>query len=312
MIRVSKDPVKTVKKEEPLTDIIIDGVREIPKSKLNGHNLKRIKSFKKQRQSYKMSNQQSVFKNDISNLLKHLAISENKLNTDLLCEIMTIANSFFIYGSSEERKQNIDECVKEMMLPYFLDDDDVYLPHKIEYNLIDSRIENCSAILCGYQILESGEHSNFLQSQIIKKEVFKLGNPFCGTSGLFAKREFLLKEMFDESLPLGEDWDVFIRLTKYGVMYFNSVPHFLYRKGHESITTSAKKQSVNDVERYILSSRKHREWLGESNYKVRVARVYLSYIRFKNNKLSWVYHSIKAAGFKANFIVFFNIFMKIR
>ena len=213
-------------------------------------------------------------------------------------------------GVSNSRNQGILRASGDWVS--FLDDDDVYLPHKIEYNLIDSRIENCSAILCGYQILESGEHSNFLQSQIIKKEVFKLGNPFCGTSGLFAKREFLLKEMFDESLPLGEDWDVFIRLTKYGVMYFNSVPHFLYRKGHESITTSAKKQSVNDVERYILSSRKHREWLGESNYKVRVARVYLSYIRFKNNKLSWVYHSIKAAGFKANFIVFFNIFMKIR
>ena len=96
---------------------------EIPDATLHGakNNLKKIKSFKKLRQSYKVSNQKGVFLNDMKNMLKHMDISNNEFNIDLLVEVSNIANEFFIYGKSEMRETSKAEAVYELLLPYFGD-----------------------------------------------------------------------------------------------------------------------------------------------------------------------------------------------
>ncbi|MEH6729403.1 MAG: glycosyltransferase [Pseudoalteromonas distincta] len=200
-------------------------------------------------------------------------------------------------GVSDSRNVGIKKASGKWIS--FLDDDDLYLPNKIESNLNDIRSNKCAAVLCGYEILETGERSDKIKDQIITKKDLIKGNPFCGTSGLFAKKEYLENEMFDTQLPLGEDWDLFIRLTNYGIVKYNADPLYLYRKGHDSITSNAKKQTISDAKKYTLSSVKHKAWLGGANYRRRVARVYLSYIWVKKNKISWLSISVKEAGIVA-------------
>ncbi|MBD0409529.1 glycosyltransferase family 2 protein [Pseudoalteromonas distincta] len=192
----------------------------------------------------------------------------------------------------------------------FLDDDDEYLPTRIESNLNDTNRANVSAVLCSYKTLETGYVEKVIESKILEPIDLKERAVLCGTTGLFAKSNILRKELFDESLTLGEDWDIFIRLMNHGNVYYNSEPLYLYRKGHESITTNAKKLKISEAHRYCLSSIKHREWLGEYNFKLRVAKVYLSYIWLKDNKIGWIYECIRVAGFPTTFKVLVNGMLK--
>jgi len=52
----------------------------------------------------------------------------------------------------------------------------------------------------------------------------------------------------------------------------------------------------------LASAYKHREWLGENNFRQRIADQLLSFIVKKQNKLQWLLESIKLAGFTATFI----------
>ena len=100
---------------------------EIPSATLHGskNNLKNIKSFKKLRQSYKVSNQKSIFVNDMKSMLDHLDVEDNKFNLELLVEVSNIANEFFIYGENESRESTKIEAVHELLLPYFQGDIDI-------------------------------------------------------------------------------------------------------------------------------------------------------------------------------------------
>jgi hypothetical protein len=97
----------------------------LPSATLHGkhNNLKKIKSFRKLRQSYKIDNQKSIFLNDMQSMLSHMNTDENELNLELMVEICNIANEFFIYGESETRETSKSEAVHELLLPYFRDDE---------------------------------------------------------------------------------------------------------------------------------------------------------------------------------------------
>ena len=112
--------------EEPLPDVENDvetdvPIKDVSLSTIHGHDLKKIKSFKKLRQSYKISNQKSVFITDMKSMLAHLDVTENKLNLQFLVEVCNIANEFFIYGKSDMRETSKAEAVYELLLPYFGD-----------------------------------------------------------------------------------------------------------------------------------------------------------------------------------------------
>ena len=97
----------------------------VPPRSLYGHNLKKLKSFKKIRQGYKKQNMKSVFIYDLSNILKEFSpdLPENELNDDLLIEIMQIAEEYYIYPSTEEDRASLKtDSVIELMLPYFRGD----------------------------------------------------------------------------------------------------------------------------------------------------------------------------------------------
>ena len=133
--RIPTDPIPEVYQEHIATEDILNDVAEqinqkpinIPSATLHGskNNLKKIKTFKKLRQSYKVTNQKTVFVTDMKNMLNHLDICDNKFNLELLVEVSNIANEFFIYGESDTRETSKTEAVHELLLPYFQDDEDI-------------------------------------------------------------------------------------------------------------------------------------------------------------------------------------------
>ena len=98
---------------------------QIPPKSLYGSNLKKIKSFKKLRRGYKLQNQKSIFLHDLKELLRNFDTTQHKYDDSLLIEILNIAESFFIYGKTEDREQIKKECIFDIMLPYFANDSDL-------------------------------------------------------------------------------------------------------------------------------------------------------------------------------------------
>ena len=119
----SGDELKSHDKPEMIKQDSV--LHNVPLATLHGkhNNLKKIKSFKKLRQSYKIDNQKSIFITDMKSMLSHMNIDENELNLELLIEIANIANDFFIYGKSETREMSKFSAVQELLLPYFRNDE---------------------------------------------------------------------------------------------------------------------------------------------------------------------------------------------
>ena len=115
---VIKHDIKPVTTSQPV---------EVPPKSLYGNNLKKIKSFKKLRRGYKLQNQKAIFLNDLKQLLQQFPAELHQYDDELLIEILNIAESFFIYGTSEERENIKNECINELMKPYFKNDQELLM-----------------------------------------------------------------------------------------------------------------------------------------------------------------------------------------
>jgi hypothetical protein len=99
-------------------------MKELPKSVLS-YDLKQMQSFKVKRRSFKFATQSRLFVEELSVVLSQYAPEEHQFDMELLTTVLNIAESFFIHGSSDERKAQKDAAVQELLLPYFRDDKDL-------------------------------------------------------------------------------------------------------------------------------------------------------------------------------------------
>ena len=113
-----------VLKEEPEKNDDILLPSDVPKKSLYGHDLKKLKSFKKIRQSAKLINKRNQFIHDLESILKFLPASDidNDLDDEILIEVMELAESHFFYGDKETRDYEKQASVLQVMLPYFRND----------------------------------------------------------------------------------------------------------------------------------------------------------------------------------------------
>jgi len=186
----------------------------------------------------------------------------------------------------------------------FLDDDDEWLPHKIEKQLQLLRASSANldwvGSVCSYRFLETGKERVWGATGKVSLAELKTGNPYCGTSGLIALRDKILEVGFDETLPCGQDWDMFIRLSMLGDLIYVQEPLFLYRRGaHDSVTLKSKTLQIDELEPRLASIYKHRAWLGERPFRLRVAAQALAYFPQKKNRVLWIKESIRLAGVTA-------------
>lgn len=100
-------------------------LKELPKKKIYGHDLTKMKSFKNLRKNYKQDNMKIHFITSLKPILEsYIPVdSENDLNDELLVEILNMAESYFIYFDETEREELKHSSVVELMLPYFHNDE---------------------------------------------------------------------------------------------------------------------------------------------------------------------------------------------
>lgn len=176
----------------------------------------------------------------------------------------------------------------------FLDDDDQWLPDKLHRQV--AAMDGHVACLCGFTFLERGQNQVHAINQVTG-DFLRRGNIFCGASGFMGRKDALLACPFDDRLSSGEEWDVYVRLSQRGAIAYVPKPLFLYRLGsHDSITTKARTMRISDIGVRVEHIHKNRAWLGETQYKILLARKILEYIGSKNNKIGFVLQCVRASG----------------
>lgn len=212
-------------------------------------------------------------------------------------------------GVSDSR--NLGVRVSKGDWVFFLDDDDAFLPNKIEAQIELMLEKQASVSLCPYFDYDSRFLCDFPNEEFVSNKRLRLGNPYCGASGLAMSRILALDYVFDENLILGEDWDIFVRILKNNRIALCPLGLFYYRSGtHESLSKLSVRLSLDKVEKLIMSSDKNKDWLGSYYYRRRVAGQVLSYILLKENRVSWIKESLCRAGLLATTVVAMTMVIK--
>ena len=176
----------------------------------------------------------------------------------------------------------------------FLDDDDRWLPDKLERQL--NAVQGYDACLCGFEDMETGE-ATIHPVREVTPEMLLYRHKFGGPSGLLCKRSILLDEIFDVDLPLGSDWDMYIRLARRRPMAYVPEPLFLRRTSDPlSMTNRKKTADLYDTLIYARPVMKHRNWLGERVFRRNLARSIMVNIKVRPRKWKILLAATTRAG----------------
>jgi hypothetical protein len=124
MKRLNVDKSEEVSQPEVSPPKVKIDMKELPKSVLS-YDLKRMKSFKAKRRSFKFASQGKLFVEELGVVLEQYLPEDHQFDLELLETVLNVAEGFFIHGNASERKQQKEEAVKDLLLPYFRDDEDL-------------------------------------------------------------------------------------------------------------------------------------------------------------------------------------------
>ena len=109
--------------DESQRDVGESETRDIPQKRAFGIDLKQIPEYREMRQQYKTENEKAIFMRDIQSILDHLPPDAHQYSAEILLMILNVSEQFYVYGDSAKRSALKLETVKELMLPYFADDE---------------------------------------------------------------------------------------------------------------------------------------------------------------------------------------------
>lgn len=113
-------------------------------------------------------------------------------------------------GAPYSRNVGLSEAKGDVIS--FLDDDDIWMPHKIEVQL--SHLDKCPMIGCSYsRVIKGRNHYIKLPPHVSSEEMFYF-NYLGSCSFVMVAREVVSNCFFDEDLASGQDWDMWINIMK--------------------------------------------------------------------------------------------------
>lgn len=180
----------------------------------------------------------------------------------------------------------------------YLDDDDEWLPEKLERQA--AKIGDAQMSVCG-KLRVPGNLPDTLPEQWIAPDDLKRGNAYCGGSGFFCRKSLFDKVKFDTALSFGEDWDFMIQAAKIAPIFYQAEPLFYYHLPLEkpSLTNEVKRMRPQDLERRFAAAEKNKAFLGDHFYRRRLAEDTLAFIMSRADPLDYVAYSIRRAGLGA-------------
>jgi glycosyltransferase involved in cell wall biosynthesis len=194
-------------------------------------------------------------------------------------------------GGSAARNTGIRAASGEFIA--FLDDDDEWEPEKTEEQL--KVLQYYDVVVCTSDgigpDLHKYEHRKALELADLRT------GPFGGTGVLMARTAVLKETLFDEALPRGQDWDVFIRIAmKHRIGYLNK-PLLRYDNGdHDRITNRIREISIDELERQLQVVHKHQPLFGMHWFRLHMAHGLLYGLSRRPDKLALLVYTGRHYG----------------
>lgn len=160
-------------------------------------------------------------------------------------------------GGNYARNLGIKNALGEYIA--FLDDDDYWLPEKIEKQINLLIEKQCSLVFCGRKLEYVKENREISYREDLPKPEYKgdlsteiLMSICTTTSAIFVKRDMLFEVgLFDENLKFWQEYELSIRLAQKTFFYFVNEPLVVYRV------------DLNDSQRL---TNKYYEWMEAVGY----------------------------------------------
>lgn len=158
-----------------------------------------------------------------------IVVDDSPTSFDLLEDVKKLMNSYESKGvkyiKQKECKgacvaRNTGLAVASGEYIGFLDDDDEWLPSKIEEQIKGFTSNDIALVYCGYQVMydETGDLEERKKPALTAKNVYKelLYDNFVGSTSFPLMRTSALKEIdgFDPLMQSAQDYDVWLRLAK--------------------------------------------------------------------------------------------------
>ncbi|HEY8554865.1 MAG TPA: glycosyltransferase family 2 protein [Burkholderiales bacterium] len=180
----------------------------------------------------------------------------------------------------------------------FLDDDDEWLPTKIEKQLAYLERERLDAA-AGIGLIDGKVPLRYRGARVTLEEL-RRGNRW-GSCTFIGRAEAVRDVLFDEELTVGEDWDFYIRFARKYTIGCLLEPLFIYHQAGTDaapnrLLRGAQAMSPTELEERIGVLRKHREFFGEWWYRFHFATALLSHIGSRPDRGRYLQHAIRRCG----------------
>lgn len=175
----------------------------------------------------------------------------------------------------------------------FLDDDDAWVPTKIARQL--AAVGNYAAILCSSTI--AAPRRDAARRKEVNLDDLRRG-PFArgGTGVLLARADVLKSTLFDESLSMGQDWDIFIRIAQRHRIAYLDAPLLIYNDGtHDRITNAVVSMSIEQLENRFAILKKHQHFFGRWYWR-HLGTLLLYGIKHRPNKVQHLLYTLRRCG----------------